>query len=115
MFRTSLLALIILSGCSVQADTSQAEEAVKAVMRDPDSAKFRNLEVNDDGSVCGEVNGRNAFGGMTGFSPFAYVDGVSVFYGEGGEFDDSIRIINACSARFDKMIYALRAIEADRQ
>jgi hypothetical protein len=111
MFRASFIALTILSGCSGQGSTSQAEDAVKAVMRDPDSAKFRNLEVNDDGSVCGEVNGRNAYGGMTGFSPFAYVEGVPIFYGEGGEFADSTRIINACSSRFDKMIFAIRATQ----
>ena len=68
------------------------------------------LQRIDDGSVCGEVNGKNAYGGMTGFSPFAYIDGVAVFYGEGGEYDGSTCIINACAARFDKMIYSLRSI-----
>ena len=43
------------------------------MLRDPDSAKFRNLELGSfEGSevVCGEVNSANGFGGMAGFERF---------------------------------------------
>lgn len=47
-------------------------------MRDPSSASFRNVfiekRVTEDGrepiTVCGEVNGRNGYGGFTGFQAF---------------------------------------------
>ena len=60
-------------------DLTQAEEAtIKAAivynMKDPASAMFRNFEGYQmpDGTVkvCGEVNGRNSFGGYTGFQGF---------------------------------------------
>jgi len=45
---------------------------------DPDSAKFRNLEVRqwkgNEGNVlslCGEVNGKNSMGAYTGYKKFA--------------------------------------------
>jgi hypothetical protein len=47
-----------------------AKAAVLKQLREPDSARFSNLKVRAaaDGAkgVCGEVNARNAFGGMTG-------------------------------------------------
>jgi hypothetical protein len=70
----------------------QAEVAVIAKLRDPDSAQFRNVLVRhrtcksgtciDDPAdpagpaiVCGEVNGKNGFGGYAGFQPFIYWNG----------------------------------------
>jgi RNA polymerase subunit RPABC4/transcription elongation factor Spt4 len=50
-----------------------AQEAVKAQLRDPESAKFSNVTVvHKPGStaVCGEVNARNGFGGYTGYQQF---------------------------------------------
>ncbi len=46
-----------------------------ADMRDPSSAAFRNIRsfaMHDRGDiiVCGELNGKNAYGGFTGFQPF---------------------------------------------
>lgn len=53
---------------------TSAKMAVEQKLRDPDSAQFRNVVVTSagisPGTVCGEVNGRNAFGGMTGFQRF---------------------------------------------
>lgn len=41
---------------------------------DAESVKVRDLQVAPDGNgnflVCGEVNGKNTFGGFTGFLPF---------------------------------------------
>lgn len=51
-----------------------AQKAVKGRLRDPESAMFRNEQVGrKDGQavvICGEVNARNGFGGMTGYQRF---------------------------------------------
>lgn len=43
---------------------------VMLLLRDPDSAQFRNLRLLANHSVCGEVNSKNGFGGYVGFKPF---------------------------------------------
>lgn len=50
-------------------------ELVRQSLRDPASAEFRNIRETTNG-VCGEVNAKNGFGGMTGFEPF-YVSTIS--------------------------------------
>ncbi len=48
-------------------------DVLKRRLRDPDSARFRDLHVSRrSGSpvVCGQVNARNAFGGYSGFERF---------------------------------------------
>jgi hypothetical protein len=77
---TTLCFLAVLSGC---ADTEMAKGRgnVKAQLRDPDSAQFRNEKIrvlwSKEGSrlklYCAEVNARNAFGGMTGYSDAEHV------------------------------------------
>jgi len=51
-----------------------AHRAVLELLRDPASATFRNVmwtrTANGGGHFCGEVNARNAFGGMSGFTRF---------------------------------------------
>lgn len=57
-------------------DAAYAEEQkaiVAAKLRDPESARFRNLSLGLTG-MCGEVNGKNAYGGYAGFRRF-YVAG----------------------------------------
>lgn len=54
---------------------SAAQDKVRERLRDPGSAVFRNVRliesrVDGIGAVCGEVNARNGFGGMSGFGPF---------------------------------------------
>lgn len=56
-------------------DRLALEEAVKDVLKDPESAQFRNEHVRIDyrGALpilCGEVNARNSMGGYTGFQRF---------------------------------------------
>lgn len=54
-----------------------AEGAIRAASRDPASVAFRHEVVilHQRGAVvCGEVNGRNGFGGMTGFTRFISVN-----------------------------------------
>jgi hypothetical protein len=67
---------------SGDAEIYLAKEAITKMMRDPDSAVFSDVFfVNDRKSasgyyvpvVCGTVNGRNGFGGMTGPKHFVAV------------------------------------------
>jgi hypothetical protein len=53
-----------------------AKETVRALMRDPASARFGNTWGRDRNGLhvgCGEVNGRNGFGGMTGMTSYLFV------------------------------------------
>lgn len=50
-----------------------AHEAVASHLKDPDSAEFRNDHLGSymgHQLVCGEVNSRNSFGGMTGYQRY---------------------------------------------
>ena len=50
-----------------------AQDSVRENLRDPDSAKFKDVELfrkNGLMYVCGEVNAKNAYGGYTGFKKF---------------------------------------------
>lgn len=55
---------------------TKAKAAILKVMREPASARFINLKVKvaADGSkgVCGQVSGKNAFGGQTGPALMVY-------------------------------------------
>jgi hypothetical protein len=46
------------------------ENAVKTVLKDPDSATFKNQHIGIKGHPCGEVNSKNGFGGYTGFNRY---------------------------------------------
>lgn len=79
-------------------ERKQGEASVKAAaayfadtMREPSSATFRNVFLGKRPPptktikivVCGEVNGRNGYGGYTGFQPFI-VSGNEVYVGKVG-------------------------------
>jgi hypothetical protein len=55
---------------------SRAQRGVRGMLRDPDSARFRNVRLSQkiadipDPVVCGEVNAKNGFGGYTGYGRF---------------------------------------------
>lgn len=69
ILRGAGLAVVAFSliGCAER----EAKQAVAAEMRDPDAAQFRSIWSSSNG-VCGEVNGKNAFGAYVGFRPFIY-------------------------------------------
>lgn len=51
----------------------KSQEGIKAKLRDPDSAHFRDTRFYSGGAapvVCGEVNSKNGFGGYGGFQRF---------------------------------------------
>jgi hypothetical protein len=71
-----------LTSCADEA-FSEAQEAVRRDLRDPESAQFRDVKRCDKpNAIQGEVNAKNAYGGYTGFKPFIYVDGRSAILGE---------------------------------
>jgi len=56
-----------------QVTISAGKEAVKANLKDPNSAEFKNIRLVkylNGHVVCGSVNAKNSFGGYTGFTPF---------------------------------------------
>src|SRR3954471_5617049 len=50
----------------------RAKEAIRSVLRDPGSADFGKTDQLSNGVVCGYVNARNGFGGMTGPKEFMF-------------------------------------------
>lgn len=70
---------------------ASAKKAVARSLKDPGSAQFRNVRVvpYGEGSViCGEVNGKNSYGGYVGFKSFvsginfAEIESYEAGYGE---------------------------------
>ncbi len=55
-------------------EISIVEQGVRDTLKDPDSARFDNIQatVSEKGgmTICGFVNAKNGFGGYTGKSPF---------------------------------------------
>lgn len=77
-------AAALVAGCQWLPGTdehaiAEARRDVAATLRDPASAQFREVRAHKqkDGTtaVCGEVNGRNAFGGYAGFQNFVTHEG----------------------------------------
>lgn len=51
----------------------RSKDGIKAKLKDPDSAEFRNVHYYSGSGgpvVCGEVNAKNSYGGYNGFEPF---------------------------------------------
>ncbi|WP_298698177.1 hypothetical protein [uncultured Brevundimonas sp.] len=76
-----LATALLVAGCQWIPGTEahqirEAEGVVSRELRDPTSAQFRNVrvvdQVNGSRAFCGEVNGKNAYGGYVGFEPFVY-------------------------------------------
>ena len=68
-----------------EATASFGESVVKLSLRDPESAQFMGSRVvrkNGKEGVCGFVNARNGFGGMSGDRPFAVIGSAVVFADE---------------------------------
>lgn len=57
---------------------AMAYDAVKARLRDPGSAEFSGVFVSTTGAVCGLVNSKNGFGGMSGAQRFIVIGNVAV-------------------------------------
>lgn len=80
MAATAVLFALTLTGCAddgswrVTAAQSSCEDSVKAQLKDPDSAQFRNVVAVKTGEgtykVTGEVNALNSFGARAGYQQF---------------------------------------------
>jgi hypothetical protein len=82
-------------------DRDLAQGFVKARLRDPESAQFLTVHiVRRDGEkgVCGYVNARNGFGGMTGNEAFAVI-GVTVIMANDAYPKDLKRLDHLCYGR----------------
>lgn len=65
--KNTLLVASEQTSSKVDVDVAKAEEKVKALLKDPQSAQFQNQKGN-----CGEVNSKNSFGGYVGFARYVY-------------------------------------------
>jgi len=59
-----------------------AKEMILSILKDPDSAKFGNVFLGRQGTMCGTVNSKNGFGGYTGAQVFT-IDTKYVRIGDG--------------------------------
>lgn len=83
-----LMRLFLANGTEEQAIT-RAQAVVAATLKDPGSAQFRNMRLVDylDGRVvCGEVNGKNSYGGYVGFTPFVASTYAADLYDKDGRY-----------------------------
>lgn len=88
--RALLIPLVLVISNAALADDAryvEAQNKVKYILKDPDSAQFREMRdaTNLDAvpAICGELNSKNSYGGYTGFSPFS-VSNAGVFLYERG-------------------------------
>lgn len=92
MKKIILMAVLVgLVGCGKKEPTEaelnsfrelKAQESVKALLKDPSSAEFRNMN-----GMCGEVNSKNSFGAYTGFVRFIGTPDITVIEGESPQVD----------------------------
>ena len=74
--RLAVVVALLVGGCHLlpgteAADIEQAKAKAARDLRDPESAQFRDVATSDDGTwVCGEINGKNAYGAYAGYQRF---------------------------------------------
>lgn len=72
--------------------TEASKDGVRARLKDPKSAKFKDVYYMDHVTpvICGKVNSRNGFGGMSGFQHFlARGEVLVLFEKEADDFGDT--------------------------
>ncbi|MGP9798170.1 hypothetical protein ACT3UJ_12520 [Halomonas sp. 86] len=78
-----VIGTLLLVGCD-SGHVKKSKEAVADRLRDPDSAQFRNIKSgkasNGLETVCGEVNGKNAYGAYSGYERFIANNGGRAVY-----------------------------------
>lgn len=97
--RAVIIMAIALAGCSgpspeIQQESKDramvmaAQDMVRATLKDPESAQFRNGRIRKfqgKDVACGEVNANNSFGGKTGFKRYVAASEDAVVTEEGME------------------------------
>jgi hypothetical protein len=69
----------------------QAQIALANSMKDPSSTQFRNVRLVkylEGNVICGEVNGKNSYGGYVGFTPFVASTSSAVLYDNDAKYPD---------------------------
>lgn len=62
-----------------------AKARVLETLKDPDSAKFKEVYVASDGeTLCGSVNSKNSYGGYVGFQSFMIEPDGRLFFDDSG-------------------------------
>ena len=90
----SVLAFLWLAIGSPTIKANAGKDSVRALMRDPSSVQFRNVEARRiapplNEVVCGEFNAKNGFNAYTGFKRFyAFRDGDVRMEGKYAKFED---------------------------
>jgi hypothetical protein len=74
---TTIAIIVAIVACGSAAERD-AKQLVELELVDPASAQYRGVISYRDGTVCGEVNAKNQFGGYVGFKPFTYVNGALI-------------------------------------
>lgn len=72
----------------LEREFAQAQEDLRRDLRDPESMMVRGMRrgtgrLGGYPTICGEVNSRNGFGGMSGWQPFIIANGVPVIGSRG--------------------------------
>ncbi|WP_128106544.1 hypothetical protein [Azoarcus sp. DN11] len=104
------LIIMFVSACSLF--ESEDETRVRYLLKDPSSAEFRNQrtgefsEADNEKVYCGEVNSKNSFGAMVGFTQYVVIGNAVLVGSESGVFasgeksrDEIERKIDNFSAR----------------
>lgn len=78
-----ILSALLTAGCE-SGEVKKAKETVAHKLKDPASAQFRMITegkaLNGLNAVCGEVNGKNAFGAYSGYRRFITNNSGSTVY-----------------------------------
>jgi hypothetical protein len=62
---------------ALQRRVAAVKDTAATMLKNPDSAKFRNVKINPKTqAVCGYINGTNAYGGYAGESKFVGAEGM---------------------------------------
>ncbi|ARS26919.1 hypothetical protein KC8_06405 [Sphingomonas sp. KC8] len=90
-------AIIVVSAC--HSAQKAAEHVVSQDLPDPGSARFRNFHINNEGVVCGEVNGKDRKGAYSGFRKFVYYSHTGNHHLEpediSAQFEDAMSVCRA--------------------
>lgn len=86
----------------------KAKKAVRERLKDPESAKFKNVSTHKTPAggllVCGNVNSKNSFGGYVGFRPFMYATSGVVILQEDMEKKEFAVAYNGSCAEWELLV-----------
>ena len=77
-----------LAETNKKAAVATAENTIRNMLKDPESANFRATKLFENGNACGEVNAKNSYGGYIGYAEWTIIEGKPRIYKE----DDKLRL-----------------------